>query len=357
MNKVIKISILFFSISITGIIYMNFDKNIESFESILKKTAICNKNQNNFEISCLENIFNNASDPHLSADVYLKLAENNSDLGEYCHQFLHTLGKKLINNKVDILYKSDVDSIRLSSCGYGFLHGYFENISLSAIKNKDISIIDKSCTNFSTLSDKRVILECFHALGHAISDNYTELSEAKDLCKSAFIENSEAKIGCYGGLAMKIRDNYLLLINQGTKFPPTLEWFNEVGKNCESNDKLWTISCAPGFVQLATDQGLEYVKPFLLWCSKILTDATQCYQQAGVYLGHFSEKLGTSDELVMACKSPSSNNNYIIKCIISIPEGRMNAGVNKVNAVKFICPEIKSKPYCRDVFNFYNIVN
>jgi len=357
MNKIFKISILIFSISILGIIFMNVNKNSESYESILKKTAICNKSQNNYEISCLENIFTNTGNPHLSADVYLKLAENHSNLGEYCHQFLHNLGKKLIKNKVDILYKSNVDSTRLSSCGYGFLHGYFENINLSGIKNKDITLLDNSCTNLSTLSDKRVMLECFHALGHAISDNYKDLSEAKDLCNTAFIKNSEAKIGCYGGLAMKIRDNYLLLINQGNKFPPTLEWFTEVGKNCESNDKLWTISCAPGFVQLATDQGLEYVKPFLLWCSKVLTDATQCYQQAGVYLGHFSEKLGTSEELVKACRSSSNNDNYFNKCIFSIPEGRMNAGINKVNAVKFICSNIESKSYCRDIYQFYNIVN
>ena len=353
MNKFIKFSILILPILLFGLIYMNINKNSNSIESILKKTSICNKVENEFEIPCLENIFNNTGDPELSADVYLKLAENQPNLGEYCHQFLHTLGKKLIKNKAEINYKSNSDSTRLSSCGYGFLHGYFENINLSGDKNKDIKLLDRSCNNLLNLANKRVVLECFHALGHAISDNYKELNEAKDLCSSAFISNSEAKIGCYGGLAMKIRDSYLLLINQGKKFPPTFEWFDQVGKNCESNDQLWTISCAPGFVQLATDQGLEYVKPFLLWCSNVLSDASQCYQQAGVYLGHFSDRLGSSDELTKICISSTGNKNYSNKCIISIPEGRMNAGISKINAVKFICPEIDSKSYCRETYDYY----
>lgn len=355
MNKIIKISILILTLLLFVITFMNLNKNTESFESILKKTTICNKGQIKYELSCLENIFNNIGDPELSADIYLKLAENQSSLGENCHQFLHTLGKNLINNKAPILYESNKDSTRLSSCGYGFLHGYFENIKLTGNKTKDISLIDKSCKNLTKLPNKRVLLECFHALGHAISENYKDLNDAKDLCNSAFILNNEAKIGCYGGLAMKIRDSYLLLINQGNKFPPTIEWFVEVGRNCESNDQLWTISCAPGFVQLATDQGLEYVKPFLIWCSDILSDATQCYQQAGVYLGHFSERLGSSDELIKICSSSSNNKNYLKKCIISIPEGRMNAGVSKLNAVRFICPNIESKPYCREIHNYYKI--
>jgi len=356
MRKNIIILIIITSLAFGVTIFSVTYKKSESFQSIYNKTIICKKSEKNrieYSISCLEDILKTSNDQKISVDVYLKLAENESNLGEYCHQFLHSLGKSLIDKNVVIMQNINDDVKRLSSCGYGFLHGFYENTKLTGEINKDRSVIAESCDRLKNDQNQRIISECYHALGHAVSDKYKNTELSKDVCNQAFEKNIEAKIGCFGGVAMKIRDQLLLEINNGSKFPATVEWFKEVGKNCQSDDQLWIISCAPGFIQLATDQGIEYVKPFLTWCDSTMKISEQCYQQAGVYLGHFSNKLGTPEELINICETSSQNPKYIFKCISSLPEGRMNSGDTKEKAVEFICPKITTNKYCRDTYKLY----
>jgi hypothetical protein len=84
-----------------------------------------------------------------------------------------------------------------------------------------------------------------------------------------------------------------------------------------------------------------------------MPESKQCYQQAGVYMGHFKDKLGTAQELISICEDVTNDNNYIFTCINSIPEGRMNAGASKEDAVKFLCINRDEFQYCEDLYKKY----
>ena len=325
-----------------------------------KKIEVCKTENpagkdNEYLLPCLENIFKNKDDQLSKAKAYINLSKDNQGLGIYCHQILHYIGSNFPLEKYqNVNYNKEDFELVLPKCGYGFLHGFFENTPISGNNITDGEILDKICEPLSIYSNKNLKLECFHAIGHAVSDKYEGAEDSKNVCNKAYQGKSEALIGCYGGISMKIRDKTLLKINMGEKFPPTIAWFNEIGESCKNGDFLWRISCAPGFIQLATDQGIEYVKPFLSWCTTSLTpDSSQCYQQAGVYMGHFKDKLGTAKEIVSVCESATDNTDYISLCISSIPEGRMNAGASNDDAVKYICKSRDEFNYCEDIYSKY----
>jgi hypothetical protein len=351
MNKKI-ITLIFFLIPFIFIFQYYFSNDSKS--SYISKTNLCKKNNNysKYDINCLESVFLNNNNSKSAADAYIDIAKSDKFLGEYCHQFLHSLGSAMNDNEYDDITDTKSEEIRYSSCGYGFLHGYFENIRLTGNIKKDVTLVSSICTPLNIYKDKRIISECFHAIGHAINSSYNSGLEGKNICMKSFNNNSEALIGCYGGLAMKIRDEYLKRINNGEKFPANIDWFEEVGRNCTEGDDLWTISCAPGFIQLATDQGIEYVKPFLEWCSAVLSDNYQCYQQTGVYLGHFSDRLGPVNKLLDVCRYGNNEKDSNI-CILSIPEGKMNSGYSSYDAVNFVCKSREEFLYCNDIYEKY----
>ena len=84
-----------------------------------------------------------------------------------------------------------------------------------------------------------------------------------------------------------------------------------------------------------------------------MPESVQCYQQAGVYMGHFKDKLGTAQEIISICESATNDSIYISTCINSIPEGRMNAGASKEDAVKFLCVSRDEFDYCDDLYKNY----
>lgn len=352
------LSMFFIFTVLISVLLNNKGSEIEDYS---KKISICeieNSNSSGNEqylLPCLENIFHKDGDFLINAKAYIDLSKNNQGLGVYCHQILHYIGKNyplenyqnIQSNKIDFEYI-------LPSCGYGFLHGSFENVPLTGNNINDQNLLYNICEPLSDLSNKNVKLECFHAIGHAVSDSYGSIEESKNLCSEVYKSNNQALIGCFGGLAMKIRDEVLIKINMGEKFPPTLAWFREIGKSCQNSDFLWRISCAPGFVQLATDQGIEYVKPFLLWCDDTLKpESAQCYQQAGVYMGHFKDKIGSAEEIVAVCQDATEDIKNISICINSIPEGRLNAGSSIEDAVSFLCRSRDEFNYCDGIYGKY----
>jgi hypothetical protein len=359
MKKIILVTIFIFFSILSIFLYSKTSDN----KDYSKKIQVCkteNNNQSaetgaNYLLPCLEKIFNNDGDFLSNAKAYIDLSKNNQGLGVYCHQILHYIGGNYPLEKYQsVSYNKDDFELVLPSCGYGFLHGFFENTPITGNNIKDSKLLLKICEPLSTYPNKNLKLECYHAIGHAVSDKYNGVDRGKNLCSEVYQQNSEALIGCFGGISMKIRDKILVKINMGEIFPPTLAWFNEVGSSCQDGDFLWKISCAPGFVQLATDQGIEYIKPFLSWCdSTLMPESIQCYQQAGVYMGHFKDKLGTAQELISICTEATNDSNYISTCINSIPEGRMNAGASKEDAVKFLCVNRDEFDYCEDLYKKY----
>jgi hypothetical protein len=345
--------ILSFFISINGSENVDYSKKIKVCKIEGNGTS---NGSDNYLLPCLESVFNKDSNDDLLARAksYIELSKNNQGLGVYCHQILHYIGGSFSLEKYQSISENKDDfELVLPSCGYGFLHGFFENTPLSG-NNNDEKLLKSICDPLSHLSNKNLKLECFHALGHAVSDSYKSADKSKEVCSKAYNDNTQALIGCFGGVSMKIRDQILVKINNGEKFPPTLTWFNEIGNSCQNADFLWRVSCAPGFVQLATDQGIEYVKPFLLWCDATLKpESTQCYQQAGVYMGHFKDKLGTAEEIVAVCIGASDESKNIDICINSIPEGRLNAGSSVEDSVRFLCKSKDEFNYCDDIYKKY----
>lgn len=360
-----KIALVFIFVFFCVISVFLYSKTINNFD-YSKKIQICKtgiKQGDNanaqYLLTCLEKIFNNGGDLLSNAKEYINLSKNNQGLGVYCHQILHYIGGNYPLEKYQSMsYNKDDFETVLPSCGYGFLHGFFENTQLTGNDIEDEKLLLKICEPLSSFPNKNLKLECYHAIGHAVSDSYKDVELGKNLCNKVYQGKSEALIGCYGGISMKIRDKILVKINMGEIFPPTLAWFKEAGSSCQDGDFLWKLSCAPGFVQLATDQGIEYVKPFLSWCDKTLQpESNQCFQQAGVYMGHFKDKLGTAQKIISICEGATNNSNHIYTCISSIPEGRMNAGASKEDAVKFLCVNREEFNFCNELYKKYIDIN
>lgn len=276
-----------------------------------------------------------------NAGVYaaelLSVVQQHPELADACHGLMHTLGRH-IADEAGILADQLTDT--WEPCGYGLLHGVFEYQDIPDDATAAGAKIAKLCLIGNIPSNDRLLGECYHALGHAIYDTFGGLDAAVPVCDAAFpgdgTFDSSQRVGCYSGLAMKERDEVLKRIYEGERVEPTVAAFDAVAGACRSGGVEFAAACAPGFVQIATEFGPDHVRPFLQWCSTVTPQASvQCYQQAGVYMGHFRAKFDSLAQSVELC-SPGSP-DAVETCRTSLVEGLLNRGEALESALEQVC--------------------
>ena len=277
------------------------------------------------------------SDAGVFAAGILDVVRANPDLADVCHNIMHTLGRHVASDVVNIA--DDLATV-WEPCGYGMLHGVFESQPIPDTAAEAGPVVASLCQMGNIESDQRLLGECYHALGHAIHDTYKTLQDSVPVCTAAFPGVTEQdrgrRIGCYSGLAMKERDTVLSRIASGEQIEPTLVAFDMIAGACRSGGADFAIACAPGFVQVATEFGADHVGPFLQWCASVTgPGASQCYQQAGVYMGHFRMNFDSLAQSVNLC-SPGSE-EAVELCRTSLVEGLMNRGEALDSALDQVC--------------------
>ena len=300
--------------------------------------SVCERD-GTFDVACITQSIDSlpVSDAGLFAAGILDLVRGNPELADTCHSIMHTLGRH-VSSEVSAI-ADDLASV-WEPCGYGMLHGVYESQSIPIDVSDAGAVVAALCQMGNLESNARLTGECYHALGHAIFDTYKTLKSSLPVCDSAFpgqTEQSRAKrIGCYSGLAMKERDIVLSRIVNGEKISPTIEAFDAVAGACREGDDDFALACAPGFVQVATEFGASHIPSFLQWCSNVTgVGSNQCYQQAGVYMGHFRAKFDSLAQSVNLC-SPGSD-EAVDLCRTSLVEGLMNRGDSVEKAVGEVC--------------------
>lgn len=301
--------------------------------------ASCQRQDTSVDTNCVHNAISllPTDSPEELPGLLLAQVQTHIDMGEDCHNLMHTLGKHLADQAEDL-------AMNLTSewepCGYGFLHGVFESQKVPQDASQAGDRLSELCHIGKLNESERLRGECYHALGHAVSDSQEDTQSAINMCAQAFTDQtssgSSGRIGCYSGVAMKARDQVLYNVTQGLMVPATVEGFSEAAAICESSTQEFALGCAPGFVQIATQYGPSHIGPFLSWCSKLLGEqAKTCYEQAGIYMGHFQQKFYPLEKAVELCGTAAVE--YAGACAISLPQGLVNRGYAPTEAVNQAC--------------------
>lgn len=300
--------------------------------------AVCER-EGTYDLGCVTQAIDSlpVADAGMFAAGILDVVRANPELADTCHSIMHSLGRHVAS---DVVMIADELATVWEPCGYGVLHGVFESQPIPDTPTEAGTVVASLCRMGNIESDQRLLGECYHALGHAIHDTYKTLEASVPVCTAAFPGASEQdrgrRIGCYSGLAMKERDTVLARIATGEQVEPTVEAFDSIAGACRSGGTDFAIACAPGFVQVATEFGAEHVTPFLQWCASVTgPGAAQCYQQAGVYMGHFRVNFDSLAQSVNLC-SPGSD-EAVELCRTSLVEGLMNRGEALDSALDQVC--------------------
>lgn len=311
-------------LTVAGVVVITNQSGSESVD-VQAALQVCDR-QDGYDLNCIESVFSSIdlNDPTAVASQVLQVASTNDAVADSCHSVMHTLGKRLAGRFDEL---GNTLGTTWSDCGFGLLHGVFENISLPADVGGAATTVSTACDAPVLQRDTRMRGECLHALGHAIYDQVEPYDQAVEVCATAFPgpAGAPARIGCYTGLAMKARDKVLGQMQSGLRIIPTVAGFSEVGSVCSSRDAEFAAACAPGFVQVATDSGPDHVRPFLDWCSATTGGVDEeCFRQAGVYMGHFKAKFSSVDAALTLC-APGSDAS-VNQCRLGFVEGFNNRG-------------------------------
>ena len=333
-RSVSAVAVLFVAIGSGFFLFQRSDVQVTALEAL----SVCERD-GTFDVACITQSIDAlpVSDAGLFAAGILDVVRDNPVLADSCHSIMHTLGRHVSANVSSIA--DDLASV-WEPCGYGMLHGVYESQEIPSSIAKAGPIVASLCKVGNIESNSRLTGECFHALGHAIHDTYKTLKASVPVCDAAFPgqsdQNRAKRIGCYSGLAMKERDVVLARIFAGEQVDPSVIAFESIAGACREGDDDFALACAPGFVQVATEFGPTHILPFLQWCSNVTgIGSSQCYQQAGVYMGHFRAKFDSLSQSVNLCSSGTKE--AVELCRTSLVEGLMNRGDTVESALDEVC--------------------
>lgn len=292
------------------------------------------------------------ANPIADASEVLELSRTDKRYSVGCHSIMHALGQKVAQTS-EFNKTPEVLRDLWGPCGYGLLHGVFEKVELPRDPEAAAAKMRTACDVGGIRTDERLHGECLHALGHAAYDHFGEGGASYQVCVSAFPGTSPgmtpARTGCFSGLAMKTRDMLIQrILDRVASVEPTVEGFATAGRICSLQDDLeWVRSCAPGFVQVATEYGASHMPSFLNWCSSLLQpSALDCYRQAGVYMGHFNSKFDSLEQVMTICgEGEAVNGEEVVDvCRASVAEGLQNIGDERPAAVDKVCQVLATVP-------------
>lgn len=148
-------------------------------------------------------------------DLFVKLYKTEPLSADNCHTITHTLGQAgydyIASNKKFTRIKEG------SYCRYGFYHGLLE---VSFDKDKNLNLARTLCWNqekSSKIPNSFESYQCFHGIGHGITDYYTDLGngiqEAIDKglesCREVSQANDHFYNTCLGGVFASTASSYI----------------------------------------------------------------------------------------------------------------------------------------------------
>lgn len=174
--------------------------------------------------------------------VFIALYNTEPDVPKACHGWAHVLGKAAYE-----LYKTDKEVIlrpEISYCGYGFMHGFIEQLLLETGDPKQVRGFCQYASN-QLGNNGGVYSNCLHGIGHGSVDVEDEekwgnfqamIDPGLRKCESILTEPGELRL-CYDGAfnAMQQYENkneYELSVN-----------YKDLFHHCRTQGEVYKVSC------------------------------------------------------------------------------------------------------------------
>lgn len=181
----------------------------ESFKSFLNTVKRCNH-----ENVCLREKFKNltvASGRDTAFKYYNQLKNTELDYLSNCHYIFHGIGKGSVgmfkNNISKVFTVNNYQEILndVPTCGNGYYHGAIEEI-VEGFENEKIEEKLTSLCIPILNSDKQVVKDCYHGLGHAIfTQSGSDTKESLKVCERVTSGvNEEMTSMCRTGVFMEL---------------------------------------------------------------------------------------------------------------------------------------------------------
>lgn len=182
-------------------------------------------------------------------DLFLTLFRTNKVFRDDCHAFTHTLGHEAY--KVFAQTKKPIPvSAVMSYCGYGFYHGYLEDL---AAQTNDLGKVREFCDSLKLNGEKgKDYYQCYHGIGHGNlakhDGNIKEklqaaIDESLNLCEKVSKEPLEL-MNCVAGV-----------------YGPTYLYFPQESKENKA------LSDKQGIISVCQNQSEKYK----MWCYDALS--------------------------------------------------------------------------------------
>ena len=287
--------------------------------------AACKNGPENFAPLCYTNLIEKTlKDRGLSEalKVVADAGAADTNFSLYCHGNMHELGKAAY----DIYHKTGrIDiSPELSYCGYGFYHGFIEEMFA---QTGTVHEARAFCDALSTkLTDQTVaVSNCYHGIGHGVTDGYDPrawgnpaaiVAPGLRLCKE-ISPGDELHRSCAMGVFNSLE---LMYEDSKYKLDPSQGPFASCGKPYTKIEK---DACYTEMSVLATTVfGADYAKAF----NSANTVEPAYRARAVAYLGLFSmsQKVPSPKEVLAVCKSELPD--YADSCVTGIVQGLVKYG-------------------------------
>lgn len=183
-----------------------------------KAKEVCDVGEEQERVRCWVNFIQNVvleDGPEKALDITKKLREEDPRFAVHCHTFVHNIGEVAYWKYVED--GKLLDSGKVSLCGYGYLHGFMQEIG-----HHDINFIanaNKLCDFFTNDIDYEGYEEiveprdqCYHGVGHGLSflfapdyweDEIKIVDKGLEACKKLAenpIDLNNCSYGLFGGL-------------------------------------------------------------------------------------------------------------------------------------------------------------
>lgn len=215
-----------------------------------------------------------------------------------CHTIAHYMARQALTNPDKFL--DLVDSINVSACGSGFLHGVLEaKLSFDPSVQIDSKMADEICNRGSDDYRKRM---CEHFMGHLfLVDKNGSIAQALPTCEGVLPQYT---FDCYDGLFMEDHQKLALAEHQIAPEPQyTPQYLTTLQNNCLKYSSVLANACWTEIAEVAA-KTYNYDPQKIYKACMIPQDSqsqTACYNKGGTVIVTYPIEVATA-KLVAICQ-------------------------------------------------------
>jgi hypothetical protein len=274
-----------------------------------------------------------------NAEKTLYALQDIDEFTKSCHVLAHYMAREALNIDPDKFLEL-VDSINVSVCGSGFLHGVLEaKLSFDPTLKVDGNLADEICNRGTDEYRKRM---CAHFMGHLfLVDTNGDVPQALPVCDTVI---QQFKFDCYDGLFMEDHQKLALAEHQIVPEPQyTPQYLEALENNCQKYGDVAANACWTEIAEVAAKTYSYDPAKIYESCMKAKSPSSQnaCYYKGGTVVVTYPIE-PELPKLLSICKYYENNESQYQACTNNMISSLMYYSPKYTSRAIKICSQVAS---------------